>query len=234
MLITPVNILALLFAYLIGSIPTAVWLGKYFHGMDIREHGSGNAGATNTFRIFGKKLGIIVLIIDVLKGWIAVKLFYVLYESGQSVDELFNLKIRLGICALLGHVFPIYVGFKGGKGVATLLGIILALNHQAALMSIGVFLIVLMITRYVSLSSIIAGLFFPIVVMVIFKTEQPAMVVFALMISIAVIITHQKNIERLFSKKESRVNLKGKKEEKEGIDNKLQINKAEEIKNSTQ
>ncbi len=211
MLITPINILALVFAYLIGSIPTSVWLGKFYHGIDIRDHGSGNAGATNTFRIFGKKLGIVVLIVDILKGWIAVKLFYVLYESGQSVDELFNLKIRLGICALLGHVFPIYVGFKGGKGVATLLGIILALNHEAALMSIGVFLIVFIVTRYVSLSSIVAGLFFPIVVMVISKTSQPAMVVFALMISVAVIITHQKNIERLLSKKESRVNLFNKK-----------------------
>jgi glycerol-3-phosphate acyltransferase PlsY len=206
-LITPINILALVFAYLIGSIPTSVWLGKFYHGIDIREHGSGNAGATNTFRIFGKKLGIIVLIVDILKGWIAVKLFYVLYESGQSVDELFNLKIRLGICALLGHVFPIYVGFKGGKGVATLLGIILALNHEAALMSIGVFLLVFIISGYVSLSSITAGLFFPVVVMVISKTSQPAMVVFALMISVAVIITHQKNIERLLSKKESRINL---------------------------
>jgi glycerol-3-phosphate acyltransferase PlsY len=206
-LITPINILALVFAYLIGSIPTSVWLGKFYHGIDIREHGSGNAGATNTFRIFGKKLGIIVLVVDILKGWIAVKLFYVLYESGQSVDELFNLKIRLGICALLGHVFPIYVGFKGGKGVATLLGIILALNHEAALMSIGVFLLVFILSGYVSLSSIIAGLFFPVVVMVISKTSQPAMVVFALMISVAVVITHQKNIERLLSKKENRVNL---------------------------
>ena len=215
MLITPINILALVFAYLIGSVPTSVWLGKYYHGIDIREHGSGNAGATNTFRIFGKKLGITVLTIDILKGWIAVKLFYVLYESGQSVDELFNLKIRLGICALLGHVFPIYVGFKGGKGVATLLGIILALNHEAALMSIGVFLIVFLITRYVSLSSILAGLFFPVVVMVISKTSQPAMVVFALMISVAVVITHQKNIERLLSNKESRVKLFSKKTQPE-------------------
>jgi glycerol-3-phosphate acyltransferase PlsY len=214
-LITPINILALVFAYLIGSVPTSVWLGKYYHGIDIREHGSGNAGATNTFRIFGKKLGITVLIIDILKGWIAVKLFYVLYESGQSVDELFNLKIRLGICALLGHVFPIYVGFKGGKGVATLLGIILALNHEAALMSIGLFLIVFLITRYVSLSSILAGLFFPVVVMVISKTSQPAMVVFALMISVAVVITHQKNIERLLSNKESRVKLFSKKTQPE-------------------
>ncbi len=227
MLITPINILALVFAYLIGSVPTSVWLGKYYHGIDIREHGSGNAGATNTFRIFGKKLGITVLIIDILKGWIAVKLFYVLYESGQSVDELFNLKIRLGICALLGHVFPIYVGFKGGKGVATLLGIILALNHEAALMSIGVFLIAFLITRYVSLSSILAGLFFPVVVMVISKTSQPAMVVFALMISVAVVITHQKNIERLLSNKESRVKLFSKKTQletkSEQLNNELKV-----------
>ena len=230
MLITPINIIALIFAYLIGSIPTSVWLGKHYHGIDLREHGSGNAGATNTFRVFGKKLGISVLIIDILKGWIAVKLFYVLYESGQSVDELFNLKIRLGICALLGHVFPIYVGFKGGKGVATLLGIILALNHQAALMSIGVFLIILLATRYVSLSSIVAGLFFPVVVMVIFKTSQPDMVVFSLMISVAVIITHQKNIERLLSRSEGKISIKKKKKDNEDDTSEKEINNPLSIK----
>lgn len=205
MLITPVTILALIIAYLLGSVPTAVWVGKLFHGIDVREYGSGNAGATNTFRVLGYRAGIPVLLIDVIKGWLAVNLVYILTEPGQSSEELFHLQLRLGVCALLGHIFPVFAGFRGGKGVATLLGIVLALNLQAALMSIGVFLLVFFSTRYVSLSSIIASLFFPVVVMAINITEQPAMVVFSLIISVIVVITHQKNIERLLKRQESRI-----------------------------
>jgi glycerol-3-phosphate acyltransferase PlsY len=205
LLITPITVLALILAYLLGSVPTAVWVGKYFHGIDVREYGSGNAGATNTFRVLGTKAGIPVLLIDVFKGWLAVNLAYILTEPGQNTEELFNLQLRLGACALLGHIFPIFAGFRGGKGVATLLGIVLALNLEAALLSIAVFLFVFLSTRYVSLSSIIASLFFPIVVMAIIKTEQPAMVVFSLVISVIVVITHQKNIERLLKRQESRI-----------------------------
>lgn len=205
LLITPVTILALIVAYLLGSIPTAVWVGKIFHGIDVREFGSGNAGATNTFRVLGTRAGVPVLLIDVLKGWLAVNLAYILTEPGQSSEELFNLQLRLGGCALLGHIFPVFAGFRGGKGVATLLGIVIALNFEAALLSVGVFIFVFLSTRYVSLSSIIASLFFPIVVMSIIKTEQPAMVVFSLIISVIVVITHQKNIERLLKRQESRI-----------------------------
>ncbi len=205
MLITPVTILTLIIAYLLGSVPTAVWVGQLFHGIDVREHGSGNAGATNTFRVLGYRAGVPVLLIDVFKGWLAVNLIHIFIEPGQSSEELFHLQLRLGVCALIGHIFPVFAGFRGGKGVATLLGIVLALNPQAALMSIGVFLFVFLSTRYVSLSSIIASLFFPVVVMAINITEQPSMVVFALIISVIVVITHQKNIERLLKRQESRI-----------------------------
>jgi glycerol-3-phosphate acyltransferase PlsY len=205
LLITPVTILTLIIAYLLGSVPTAVWVGQLFHGIDVREHGSGNAGATNTFRVLGYRAGVPVLLIDVFKGWLAVNLIHIFIEPGQSSEELFHLQLRLGVCALVGHIFPVFAGFRGGKGVATLLGIVLALNPQAALMSIGVFLFVFLSTRYVSLSSIIASLFFPVVVMAINITEQPSMVVFALIISVIVVITHQKNIERLLKRQESRI-----------------------------
>ncbi len=131
MLITPVTVLAIIVAYLLGSIPTAVWVGKHFYKIDVRDYGSGNAGATNTFRVLGKKAGIPVLLIDVLKGWLAVMLVYVFTEPGQNSDELFHLQLRLGAASLIGHIFPIWAGFRGGKGVATLLGIIIALNLQA-------------------------------------------------------------------------------------------------------
>jgi acyl phosphate:glycerol-3-phosphate acyltransferase len=208
MLITPITVLAIIVAYLLGSIPTAVWVGKHFYKIDVRDYGSGNAGATNTFRVLGKKAGIPVLLIDVLKGWLAVMLVYVFTEPGQNSDELFHLQLRLGAAALIGHIFPIWAGFRGGKGVATLLGIIIALNLQAALLSMAVFLLVLMLTRYVSLSSMIASLAFPVGVMLIIKSSTPEMVIFSLLISLIVVITHQKNIERLFSKKESRVKFK--------------------------
>ncbi len=205
MLITPLTVLALIIAYLLGSIPTSVWVGKAFHGIDVRDFGSGNAGATNTFRVLGYKAGLPVLIFDIFKGWVAVYMVNFFTEPGQSSEELFQLQLRLGACALLGHIFPVFAGFRGGKGVASLLGIVLALNPYAALISIGVFVFVFLSTRYVSLSSIIASLFFPIVVMSIIKTEQPAMVVFSLIISVIVVITHQKNIERLIKRQESRI-----------------------------
>jgi glycerol-3-phosphate acyltransferase PlsY len=208
MLITPITILAIIVAYLLGSIPTAVWVGKHFYKIDVRDYGSGNAGATNTFRVLGKKAGIPVLLIDVFKGWLAVMLVYVFTEPGQSSEELFHLQLRLGAAALIGHIFPIWAGFRGGKGVATLLGIVVALNLEAALLSLGVFLLVLLFTRYVSLSSMIASLAFPVGVMLLIESSTPSMVIFSLLISLIVVITHQKNIERLFNKKESRVKFK--------------------------
>lgn len=211
MVITPVAFISILLAYLLGSIPTAVWIGKRFYGIDVREHGSGNAGATNTFRVLGKQAGIPVLLIDVLKGFLAVKLAWIFSEDANAHgDAFFHLQLRLGAAALAGHIFPVFAGFRGGKGVATLLGIVFALNLVAALVSLGVFILMLFLTRYVSLSSMIASLVFPLVVMVVIKSSTPEMVIFSILISFIVVLTHQKNIERLFNKNESRVRFRKK------------------------
>lgn len=203
-----ISIALLLCAYLLGSIPSSVWIGKYFFGVDVREHGSKNAGATNTFRILGKKAGIPVLFFDVLKGWLAVKLFsfYSVYELG-SIQQV-NFQIALGILAVLGHVFPIYVQFKGGKGVATLLGIILALHFQAALVAFIVFFVVFVISKYVSLGAIVAAVLFPFIIIYGFKVQAASLQYFATAVSVLLIITHRKNIYRLLRKEESKMELK--------------------------
>jgi len=121
------NIFVLL-AYLIGALPSSVWIGMKFYNTDVREHGSGNAGATNTFRVLGKRAGIIVLILDILKAWIAVTLL-----SSLSGNLNIEFKLALGLVAVLGHIFPIYIGFRGGKGIASLLGVIIAIQPEAAI-----------------------------------------------------------------------------------------------------
>lgn len=197
------QIISLIIAYLIGSIPSAVWIGKIFYGIDVREYGSGNAGATNTFRVLGKKAGIPVLFIDILKGFAAVQLPY-LTELVPGSVQFVNLQLVLGVAALFGHIFPLFAAFKGGKGIATLLGIILAVHPYAALVSIGVFLVVFLVSKYVSLGSITAALTFPIIVIVVFKTRIPSLVIFSMVIAVLVLITHQKNIERLIKREESK------------------------------
>lgn len=211
-MISGINIITLILAYLIGSIASAVWIGKIFFNVDVREFGSGNSGATNAFRILGKPAGITVLLMDSSKGWLSVQMAYVLqyfdfthYIPGTAAYV--DLQLALGIAALIGHIFPIYVGFRGGKGIATLLGIILAIHPYAALYSLGIFLVVFLVTRYVSLSSMIASLSFPIVVIWVFEATIPSLVIFSLLIAILVLITHQKNIERLLSREESRATL---------------------------
>jgi acyl phosphate:glycerol-3-phosphate acyltransferase len=206
-MITPINIFLLVIGYLLGSVPSAVWVGQLFYGIDVREFGSGNAGATNTFRVLGKKAGIPVLIMDVLKGWAAVNLSLWFTDYPVGSEEFINLQLALAISALLGHVFPVFVGFRGGKGVATLLGVAIAVHFYAAMITIGVFVMMLLITNYVSLSSISAALSFPISVIVIFKVQVPSLVIFSLFISVLIMITHQKNIERLMRKNESKVSL---------------------------
>ncbi len=205
-MLTSTNILFLLGAYLLGSIPSAVWIGKYFYHTDVREFGSGNAGATNVFRVLGKKAGIPVLIIDVLKGFAAVCISYASDYSVAS-EQFINLQLVLGIASLVGHIFPIFASFRGGKGIATLLGIILAILPFAALISIAIFITVLLISKYVSLSSMAAAVAFPIIVIIIFKTTTPSLIIFSILIAIMVLITHQKNIERLLRREESKANL---------------------------
>ncbi|MDP1744410.1 MAG: glycerol-3-phosphate 1-O-acyltransferase PlsY [Bacteroidota bacterium] len=212
-MLTSINILFLLGAYLLGSIPTAVWIGKYFYNIDVREYGSGNAGATNVFRVLGKKAGIPVLLIDVLKGFVAVSLAN---SSDYTVgsNQFINLQLVLGIASLVGHIFPIFASFRGGKGIATLLGIILAILPFAAFISIGIFIAVLLVSSYVSLGSMTAAVAFPIIVILGFKTTTPSLIIFSILIAIMVLITHQKNIERLLRREESKAKLINKKKVK--------------------
>src|SRR5690606_183821 len=197
-------------AYLFGSIPTAVWFGQAFYGVDVREYGSGNAGATNTFRVLGKKAGSIVMFIDILKGWTATNLPYLLDATivgNHDAPQFVNVQLALGVIAVLGHLFPIFAGFRGGKGVATLFGMVLAIHWPAALVCVSVFLVVLLVTHYVSLSSIMAGFAFPFSVAFIFKTTVPSILLYGIAICALILVTHQKNIERLLKGKESKIYL---------------------------
>ncbi len=202
-------------AYLLGSIPTAIWVGKYHYNIDIRKHGSGNAGASNTFRVLGKKAGAFVMAVDVFKGWLATSLAVVLVNFDiVSYDEFIIYKIVFyklifGSLAVLGHIFPIYANFKGGKGVATLLGMMLAVDAQITLMSLGVFIIVLLAFKYVSLSSLIATLSFPLLLLIPrFRPEDPVVIVFGFLMFVIVVLTHQKNIVKLIQGEENRANIK--------------------------
>ncbi|WP_205503446.1 glycerol-3-phosphate 1-O-acyltransferase PlsY [Rufibacter psychrotolerans] len=199
----------ILLAYLIGAIPTAVWVGKTYYGIDVRQHGSGNAGATNTFRVLGKKPGAIVMAVDILKGWAATSLanLLVLWNVIEP-DQLIQFKLLLGVVAVVGHIFPVYVGFKGGKGVATLMGMVLAVHLPVALLCLGVFLTVLMFTSYVSLSSMLAAIAFPLFLLLpTFRTDDPLLLGFGVLIAIMVVLTHKKNISRLLQGVESKVNI---------------------------
>lgn len=196
----------ILLAYLLGSIPTSVWWGKSFFDIDVREFGSGNAGATNTIRVLGKKAGIPVLIIDILKGVAAVMLAYVSDFETNSTPFV-NYQIALGVAAVLGHIFPIFAGFRGGKGVATLLGVALAMVPQIAGLALIIFLLVLVTTQYVSLSSMAAGLSFPIILLTLFPGKPVSMVAFSIIVAILLIITHKKNIQKLLKKQESKFSL---------------------------
>ena len=198
------NILGLCLAYLVGSVPSAVWIGKVFYGIDVREYGSGNAGATNTFRVLGKKPGWAVLVLDILKGFFSVKLAYLVGDYEPLSPEFIDFELALAVCGLLGHIFPVYVGFRGGKGVATMLGILIGVHPPAAGICAMVFLISFMLTRYVSLSSMLAGITFPVVIMVFYSTNS-SINIFSLAVAILILVTHQRNIERLFAGEESRM-----------------------------
>ncbi len=196
-------------SYILGSIPTALWYGEKYHQADIRTLGSGNAGATNTFRVFGKKAGIIVLMIDAIKGFFASSQAAILYYFGFiDWETCVALKIIFGFLAIIGHLLPIFCDFKGGKGVATLLGMALCLHPSAAILSILLFLIVFGISHYVSLASIVGSFSFPI--LMIFKAfgeELPISIIFGFFVNLLVIYTHRKNIQRIIKGTENRMYL---------------------------
>src|SRR5574339_169554 len=197
--------LLVVLAYLIGSVPTSVWVSRYFFGIDIRDYGSGNAGATNTFRILGARWGTFVMIADMLKGIVAVKLIYLHPYYLDHETEMINLQIALGLAAVLGHIFPIWTEFRGGKGVATIFGMVLGIQPIVAVCCVGVFLLVLFLTRFVSLSSILASIAFPVFILFIFNEPEDLYRIFAIAVALMVLITHQKNIGRLLHGNENKV-----------------------------
>lgn len=199
------ELLLIVLAYFIGSIPTALIISNKFFGVDIRDYGSGNMGATNTFRVLGSKYGTVVMIFDILKGMLAVGLFnFIPYYIHNEWDRT-NLMVGLGLAAVLGHIFPIFAQYKGGKGVATLFGMILAVQPVIAFSCVAVFLTVLFLTRYVSLSSILAGIALPICVLWIWNDDVVIYRIFAVLVACLIILTHQKNIIKILRGNESRI-----------------------------
>ncbi len=193
-------------AYLLGSIPSAVWIGRRFYGVDVRQHGSKNAGATNTLRVLGLRAALPVFAIDMLKGLAAVMLSHLAgYPAGS--DAMFNLKVALVAAAVIGHILPVFAGFKGGKGVATLAGAVLGVYPLAVLLCLVVFAVVFGLTRYVSLGSMSAGVAFPVFVIGVFGERSLALIVFSIVIALLLLFTHRKNIRRLLSHTESKTYL---------------------------
>lgn len=196
-----------LIAYLLGSIPTAVWVGRIKYDLDVREHGSKNAGATNTFRVLGKKAGTAVLTVDILKGTLAVLLPFICLPLEWSNDHIIHLKIVCGILAVIGHIFPVFAQFNGGKGVAASLGVILGIHPLAALICIVLFLIIFITTHYVSLGAIVASASFPISIQFLFHNTNISLMIFSIVLASAVIILHHNNIKRLIHGEENKMNL---------------------------
>jgi glycerol-3-phosphate acyltransferase PlsY len=206
--------IGVLVAYLLGAVPSSVWYGKAFYGTDVRDFGSGNAGATNTFRVLGKKAGSIVMAADILKGFVATSLPKLIGQFTEiNESELVLLQIGFGIVAVLGHIFPIYIQFKGGKGVASLLGMVLAINPPAAGICILAFLVIFIITKFVSVGSMTAGVIYAGLMFVprFNPSDILSMKIFGVITAVLLIYTHRKNISRLINKEESKANLKFKK-----------------------
>jgi len=198
-------------AYLMGSFSSAVWIGKWFYNTDVRTQGSGNAGATNTIRVLGTKAGIIVMVLDVVKAWGAVMLAHLFAGDSLSDSQLIDYQIALGALAVLGHVFPLFTGFKGGKGVASLVGVIIALYSPYIFLFVLLwFALVFIITRYVSLASITASILFAILAIFVFHEQNTYLIILAALIAVFIPLTHRKNIKRLLKGEESKLTFRKK------------------------
>ena len=206
-----ITILLMALSYILGSVPNALWIGKVFKGIDVREHGSKNTGSTNAARVLGAKLGILTLILDISKGLVPTLIAILLkVDFFENLTKIENLDyVLVGICAILGHVFSIFMNFKGGKAVATTLGVFLVLVPKAILFAAIVFFVVFVIFRYVSLSSIFAAISLPI--FTYFLYQQIVYIILGILIAILIVVKHKSNIERLKNGTESKFSLKSKK-----------------------
>lgn len=198
-------VLCLAGAYFFGSIPSAVWFGKALHGVDVREHGSKNAGATNVLRVLGAKTAIYVMVVDILKGVAAVFLANLVKDSFPDPHFFSLFKIALGFMALIGHLYPLLAGFRGGKGVATITGVVIVIFPKAILFGLAAFMAFFIPTRYVSLGSIMASIMFPIAVILIGGTEAIPEIVFSIVVAAFIIFSHRSNIKRLLNGTENKI-----------------------------
>jgi len=194
-------------AYFIGSFSASVWVGRAFYGVDVRNEGSHNAGATNTIRILGLKAGIIVLLLDALKGWGAVALAPLFASGIYSGNQLVHYQIVLGVLAVIGHVFPVFTGFRGGKGVATLVGVVIALFPQTFWIIFAWFIVVFALSGFVSLASITSALLFPFLSIFLFHEKSLALIILSVLIAVFIPVTHHKNIRRLLKGEEKKLKL---------------------------
>ena len=198
-------ILVGLVAYLIGSISFAIIFSKKFAGFDVREKGSNNAGTTNVLRTVGKKAAALTLICDILKGVVAVLIAMLAANIWEETDaEL--LKYLAGLMAIIGHTFPVYYGFKGGKGVATSLGVLLVVNPQIGIICLVFALIIMIATRMVSLGSVLAATLFPI--LTVFMVDSFGAKIISILIALLVIFNHRSNIKRLKNGTENKLSFK--------------------------
>ena len=213
----------IILSYLIGSIPTSIIISKAAKGIDIREHGSGNAGGTNVMRVLGWKHGVLVILLDALKGVLAVivvaRLHYgsMPFENATPFDDFTLVQIIAGISAVIGHVWTVFAGFKGGKGIATALGMLLMIVTVDMLIAIGVFILVVTFSRYVSLGSLAAAVAVPLTLIIrenVFNVDIPnyhTLLPFLVLVSLLVIFTHRKNVTRLLNGNENKINFSKKK-----------------------
>lgn len=204
-------------SYLIGSIPTSIIISRAAKGIDIREHGSGNAGGTNVMRVLGWKHGLLVIILDALKGVLAIVIVARLhygsfpFENATPFDDFTLVQIIAGISAVIGHIWTVFAGFKGGKGIATALGILLMIVTVDMLVAIGVFVLVVTFSRYVSLGSLAGAVAVPLTLIVrenIFHVDIPdysTLLPFVIVLALLVIFTHRKNVVRLLNGSESKI-----------------------------
>ena len=213
------TVTVILISYLMGSVPSAIWVGKIFKGVDVREHGSGNAGTTNTFRVLGVPFGVTVFVMDFMKGfipsfWLSVLAFDLF--SGPLAPPLWDveafLKISCGLFAVVGHMFPVFANFKGGKGAATACGMLFGVEPISISISAAIFVLTILATKYVSLASMLASFFYPITLLVMRYVLgidiDGSIIIFSILVATGIIYRHKSNIQRLKDGTESKVGKK--------------------------
>lgn len=210
-LVTAIS-LGLVTAYLLGSIPSAVWIGKSFYGVDVREKGSKNAGATNTIRVLGLLPGLFVLGIDAFKGWLAVYLARFFGSSLPQHDYLVYYQLLVGVFCVIGHALPVFASFRGGKGVATMLGVVIGLFDKIIPLVLAVFVVVFILTHYISVSSMSAAVSFPIFYSCcsiwLHYDINTVQLCFSILVALFILWTHRKNIRRLIRHEEPKFKFK--------------------------